>query len=29
VNRRLIDAEEMLAHGDEVQVGKFRLVFVA
>lgn len=29
VNRRLIDAREMLADGDEVQVGKFRLVFIA
>jgi hypothetical protein len=29
VNRRLIDIEELLADGDEVQVGKFRLVFVA
>ena len=29
VNRRLLDAEELLADGDEVQVGKFRLVFVA
>jgi pSer/pThr/pTyr-binding forkhead associated (FHA) protein len=29
VNRRLIDATEMLGDGDEVQVGKFRLVFIA
>ena len=29
VNRRLIDGDELLADGDEVQVGKFRLVFVA
>jgi len=29
VNRRLIDSAEMLADGDEVQVGKFRLVFIA
>lgn len=29
VNRRLIDSTEMLADGDEVQVGKFRLVFIA
>ena len=28
VNRRLIDGNEILAEGDEVQVGKFRLVFV-
>jgi len=28
VNRRLLDADELLAEGDEVQVGKFRLVFV-
>jgi pSer/pThr/pTyr-binding forkhead associated (FHA) protein len=28
VNRRLIDGDELLAEGDEVQVGKFRLVFV-
>lgn len=28
VNRRLIDAPEVLGQGDEVQVGKFRLVFV-
>ena len=29
VNRRLIGAPEILADGDEVQVGKFRLVFIA
>ena len=29
VNRRLIEAPEILADGDEVQVGKFRLVFIA
>lgn len=29
VNRRLIDQPELLADGDEVQVGKFRLVFIA
>lgn len=29
VNRRLIDSPEILADGDEVQVGKFRLVFIA
>lgn len=29
VNRRLIDKPEILADGDEVQVGKFRLVFIA
>ncbi len=29
VNRRLIDEPEFLADGDEVQVGKFRLVFIA
>lgn len=29
VNRRMIDAGEILADGDEVQIGKFRLVFVA
>ena len=29
VNRRLIDQPEFLADGDEVQVGKFRLVFIA
>ncbi len=29
VNRRLIDADEMLADGDELQIGKFRLVFMA
>jgi len=28
VNRRLIDAGEILADGAEVQIGKFRLVFV-
>lgn len=28
VNRRLIDSREILADGDEVQVGKFRLVFI-
>jgi len=29
VNRRLIEGPEILADGDEVQVGKFRLLFVA
>ncbi len=29
VNRRLLDTPEVLADGDEVQVGKFRLVFIA
>ncbi len=29
VNRRLIDADEILADGDELQIGKFRLVFMA
>jgi len=29
VNRRVIETPEILADGDEVQVGKFRLVFIA
>ncbi len=29
VNRRLIEGPEILGDGDEVQVGKFRLVFIA
>jgi len=29
VNRRRIDAPERLADGDEVQIGKFRLAFIA
>lgn len=29
VNRRVLEAPEILADGDEVQVGKFRLVFIA
>jgi len=29
VNRRVLDGPEILADGDEVQVGKFRLVFIA
>jgi pSer/pThr/pTyr-binding forkhead associated (FHA) protein len=28
VNRRLIDGPEVITDGDEVQVGKFRLVFI-
>lgn len=28
VNRRVLEAPEILADGDEVQVGKFRLVFI-
>lgn len=29
VNRRLIDGPEVITDGDEVQVGKFRLVYIA
>jgi hypothetical protein len=29
VNRRLLEQPELLADGDEVQVGKFRLAFIA
>lgn len=29
VNRRRIDAEERLADGDELQIGKFRLAYIA
>lgn len=29
VNRRRIDADERLADGDELQIGKFRLAFIA
>ena len=29
VNRRRIDAPESLADGDELQIGKFRLAFIA
>jgi pSer/pThr/pTyr-binding forkhead associated (FHA) protein len=29
VNRRRIEEEEVLEHGDELQIGKFRLVYFA